>query len=62
MPDNIINLRKVRKAKVRADHARQAAENRNAFGRTKANKQKDAIERQRAERLIEGHHLESDEN
>lgn len=51
---DVINLRSARKAKARATAAAQAAENRVRFGRAKAEKQADAAERTRAERLLDG--------
>jgi Domain of unknown function (DUF4169) len=42
MTADIINLRKARKAKAREDKDKQAAENRVRFGRTKADREKDA--------------------
>lgn len=51
----IVNLRRVRKAKTRADAERQAAENRAAFGRSKADKQEAAAKAGLAERLLDGH-------
>jgi hypothetical protein len=40
----IVNLRQVRKRKLRADKELRAAENRAKFGRTRAEKQRDALE------------------
>jgi hypothetical protein len=40
----IVNLRQVRKKKLRAEKERQAEENRAKFGRTKAEKQRTAAE------------------
>ena len=50
----IVNLNRFRKAKARADEKRQAAENRVAFGRTKAEKAADKAERTRAARTLDG--------
>jgi hypothetical protein len=50
----IVNLNRFRKAKTRADEKRQAAENRVAFGRTKAEKVADKAERERAARALDG--------
>ncbi|ODT50011.1 MAG: hypothetical protein BGO80_05655 [Devosia sp. 63-57] len=55
---DIINLRQVRKQKARSDKENVAAQNRVLHGRTKAEKQREATERQRAERLIDGHKRE----
>lgn len=54
----IINLRRARKAKARAVAETQAAANRVAFGRTRAEKQADATARARAERRLDGAALE----
>lgn len=51
----IINLRNVRKQKARAEKETQASENRVLFGRTKAEKLKDAAEKAKAEKHIDGH-------
>ena len=51
----IINLRNVRKQKARAEKDAKAGENRALFGRTKAEKLKQAAEKTQAERHIEGH-------
>ena len=51
----IINLRNVRKQKARAERETQASQNRVLFGRTKAEKLKDAAEKAKAEKHIDGH-------
>lgn len=50
---DIINLNKHRKHKARADAERRAADNRVRFGRTKAEKQKDAAETEAARRKLD---------
>ncbi|SEQ39359.1 protein of unknown function [Faunimonas pinastri] len=50
-----INLRLARKRKARDEAAGQAAANRVAFGRTKAEKQGTALEQEKAGRALEGH-------
>ena len=52
---DIINLRSARKQKARADKDAQAQQNRVLFGRTKAEKLKQAAEKAQAERHIDGH-------
>ncbi|MNL51958.1 hypothetical protein D3C87_1750980 [compost metagenome] len=52
---DIINLRNVRKQKARAERETQASQNRVLFGRTKAEKLKDAAEKAKAEKHIDGH-------
>lgn len=51
----IVNLKRVRKAKQRQSEAAQAAENRMAFGRSKAEKKLSKTAKEAAERLLEGH-------
>ena len=55
MMADIVSLSKARKAKVRADKDTTAAANRVKFGRTKAEKLKDASEKSIAEKLIDAH-------
>ena len=47
---DIINLNRARKQRAKADAAAKAVENRARFGRTKAEKARDAAERARIER------------
>jgi hypothetical protein len=55
MGADVINLRRARKAKARAEHDRNATARRAEFGRSKAEKAKEAAERERASRALEGH-------
>ena len=50
----IVNLRRARKAKVRAAAAGAAAEQRARFGRTKAERAGDAAEPARVARVVDG--------
>ena len=52
---DIINLRNARKQKARADKDAQAQQNRILFGRTKAEKFKQAAEKALADKHIDGH-------
>src|SRR5262245_9582201 len=52
---NVFSLSKARKTKARAENEAQAAENRVKFGRTKAEKQRDAAERRRAAKAVDAH-------
>lgn len=61
MPADIINLRRARKDKARARRAEEAAENRHVFGRTKEEKERAALEAERAARQIEGHRRDDDD-
>ena len=54
MSAEIVNLRRARKAKGRADSARKAAENRALHGRTKLQRAREAADRERAERELDG--------
>jgi hypothetical protein len=55
---DIVNLRQVRKGKARADKAVQAEQNRALFGRTKAEKQRDAAEKTKADQHLDAHKRE----
>jgi hypothetical protein len=57
----IVNLRRARKARVRSDKERIAAENRAAFGRSKADKVLTDTERRRAEAGLDGARRETGE-
>jgi hypothetical protein len=50
----IVNLNKARKAKARAEAGKQAEANRAKFGRTKAEKDRDAAEQARRNALLDG--------
>ena len=51
---DVVNLNQFRKAKARADKTKSAHDNRIKFGRTKAQKNKDAGERAQQERELNG--------
>ena len=55
---DILSLSKARKAKARADKDATAEQNRAKFGRTRAEKQRDAAVKQLADRRIEAHKRE----
>lgn len=57
----IVNLRQVRKQKARAEAEKTAAQNRIAFGRTKAERKLTEAERDKAARHVDGHKLDRDE-
>jgi len=57
----VINLRQARKAKARAEKEAKAQENRARFGRTRAEKQRDADAAERGARTLEGHRLDKDD-
>ncbi len=54
----IVNLRTFRKQKARSDKAGAAEANRLKFGRTKAEKELVAAEKDRADKHIDGHKRE----
>jgi hypothetical protein len=54
----VVNLRRARKERARAEAARTADANRVAFGRTKAEKSLTAAERDLTARRIDGHKLD----
>lgn len=54
----ILSLSKARKARARTEKEAAAEANRLKFGRTKAEKLKDAAEKAKADRLIDGHKRE----
>jgi hypothetical protein len=59
---DIINLRRARKERERTAREEEAAANRRRFGHTKAEKEKDAAERDKADRLIDAHRREPKED
>ena len=60
MPADVVNLRRARKAKARVDRERAAETNRVLFGRTKAEKERQAAERDMAARALESHRRDKD--
>lgn len=50
----IVNLNKARKAKAKVEAGKQAETNRARFGRTKAEKDRDAAEQARRDALLDG--------
>lgn len=58
MAGNVVNLNRFRKKKAREEKAKQAETNRRLHGRTKAEKERELAERQRAARALEGKRLE----
>lgn len=61
MSAEILNLRLARKRKARDERSRQADDNRQKFGLTKAQKQAAAHEKATLERTVENHRLVSPE-
>lgn len=55
---DVVNLRKWRRAKAKEEEAAQAAANRAAFGRTRAQKQRDEAEDARRQALLDDAKLE----
>ena len=58
MPADLINLRRARKARARADKEKQAAENRAKFGRTKAERQTTSATGDLERRQLDAHQLD----
>ena len=56
----IINLRQARKRKTQADKEARAARNRAQHGGTRAEANRAAKERERAEKLLDGRKLDTD--
>lgn len=54
MSAEIVNLRRARKAKAKAGKVEKSAENRARFGRTKAEREREALEQARVRRAFEG--------
>lgn len=52
---DLINLRRARKSKARAEREQTAHEKRQLFGRTKAEKLAEAADIKRSARALEGH-------
>ena len=50
----IVNLNKARKAKAKSEAGKQAEANRTKFGRTKAEKDREASEQARRDALLDG--------
>ena len=57
----IINLNKTRKAKARSEKEKSASQNRVKFGRTKEEKQAEKLKTERADRHMEGHKRETED-
>ncbi len=58
MAGNVVNLNRFRKNKQREERAKQAEINRIRHGRTKAQKEREVADRERAARMLEGKRLE----
>jgi hypothetical protein len=59
---DVINLRRARKDKARREHEREAAANRQRFGRTKAQKSADQDSAARSRRTLDDKRLEPDKS
>lgn len=58
---NVVNLNRFRKKKAREEKEKRAATNRILHGRTGAQKERERLDRERAERALEGKRLEPEE-
>ncbi|MBN9220809.1 MAG: DUF4169 family protein [Mesorhizobium sp.] len=56
---DIVNLRQARKQRARDEKAREAEQNRALHGRSKADKQRDRLIADKAEKFVDGHRLDS---
>ncbi|RVD61473.1 DUF4169 family protein [Mesorhizobium sp. M2D.F.Ca.ET.185.01.1.1] len=54
----IVNLRQARKQKARIEKERQAGESRALHGRTKAERERDRLSSEKAEKFVAGHRRE----
>ncbi|HEV2162984.1 MAG TPA: DUF4169 family protein [Stellaceae bacterium] len=57
-----VNLNRFRKAKRRADAQKQAAENRVAFGRTKAERDSERLKKEKATRELDQKRIDREDN
>lgn len=57
----IVNLRRIRKAKLRREQEKDAAANRSHFGTAKRLRDQSRAEREKAAHEVEGHRLEKDD-
>ncbi len=57
---NVVNLNKFRKAKAKAEKEKRAETNRRLHGRTKAERQRDLLQKQKLETKVDGARLQSD--
>ncbi|QND63916.1 DUF4169 family protein [Mesorhizobium loti] len=55
---DIVNLRQARKQKARDEKVRVAEQNRALYGRSKAEKQRDGLIADKAEKFVAGHRRE----
>lgn len=55
---DIVNLNRFRKSRDRAEREKEAEANRIRFGRTKAEKERDRLDRERLTRAVEGSRLD----
>lgn len=59
MPDNIIHFKTAKKKAAYRKKEEQASENRVKFGRSKAQKQKDAFELKKSKTDLDGHKIDT---
>ena len=57
---NVVNLNKFRKRKAKVERAKQAETNRRLHGRTKLERQRDALQKEQLSRGVDGKKLEND--
>lgn len=56
---NVVNLNKFRKAKAKAEQEKRAETNRRLHGRTKAERQREFLQKKQLETQVDGARLES---
>jgi hypothetical protein len=56
---NVVNLNKFRKAKAKAEKEKRAETNRRLHGRTKAERQREFLQKKQLETQVDGARLES---
>ncbi|MGT2465621.1 DUF4169 family protein [Mesorhizobium sp.] len=54
----VVNLRQARKQRARSEKERQASENRALHGRSKAERERDRLTSEKAEKFVAGHRRE----
>ncbi|MGX5844060.1 DUF4169 family protein [Mesorhizobium sp. ArgA1] len=59
---DVVNLRQLRKQKARAEKEKLAGENRALHGRSKAEKDRDRLTADKAEKFVAGHRRERPED
>jgi hypothetical protein len=56
---DVVNLRSMRKRAVRQKQAERAAESRVIYGRSKSDRVRDAVQREKADKVLDQHLIET---